>query len=110
MFNEKDIFKSKIDEGLEEKISKDPFEEEVLVIYNYLKRFGDKNDQLMKINFRRYGVTQEGSTKKRWHYTGDLCIMKKVNSAGVPIVPYESQVIYDVPEGNLITRRELLSF
>ena len=107
MFKEENLIEGK---NLEAKIPKDPFAEEVLVVFNSYGRFGDENDQLMIIDFRRYGRVRPGTNEKKWHYTGTILSMKKVRSKGLQEIPYETHMIYDVPEDKLITRERLVGF
>lgn len=103
---------NKISKTSKQEIPEDPFKGESppLVVYNGFGRFGDKNDKLMWITNRRYGQIKPGSSKEKWLYAGFLFEMKEVNSEGLPKIPYESHSVDDVPEDNLIIRRELFSF
>ncbi len=81
-----------------------------LVVYNKLKRFGDENDELLLITGKKYGNYKPGKIEKEWFYTGIVFKEKNTNSKGLPRIPLESLLLYEITEDFLISREELLNY
>ena len=93
-----------------EEIPEDPFKGEIFVVYNKFGRFSDEEDKLMYIIFRRYGPINPGDNVKKWKYTGIIFEMKATNSLGLPIIPFESKMEYEIPQNELTTSRNLRTY
>ena len=93
-----------------EEIPEDLFKEKLFVIYNKFKRFGDENDELFQITDRRYGQVYPGDIDKTWCYVGTIFKMRKINSKGLPEIPRELRIIYDVPQDNLMSCDEIATY
>jgi len=112
MFKENDIDMSKMNKNLEDKteeIPKPNYNIFDIVIYNRFGRFADENDELLIITGRKYGHHRVGAGKD-WLYAGIAFKMVKTRSKGLPIMPLDSHLLYEITEVFLTTREDLFSY
>ncbi len=83
------------------------YSEGELVIRNKTGNFGDENDKLFHIYFRKYLQCTEES-EKSWHYNGEFLRLEKSISKGVPLIPSAHNVIWNVPEKDLKKLEDML--